>query len=46
MGFAGGRGANSKSLSVEQRRLDHDARLAISREPGHERIAIVKTYIG
>ena len=39
-------GPASKSLSVEQRRLDQDARLTISRELGHERVSIVRIYIG
>jgi integrase len=39
-------GSASKSLSVEQRKVDHDARLTISRELGHERASIVRIYIG
>ncbi len=39
-------GPASKSLSVAQRKVDQDARLTISRELGHERPGIVRTYIG
>lgn len=34
-----------KSLSREQRQVDHDARLTISRELGHERINVVGIYL-
>ena len=39
-------GPTSKSLSSEQRKLDRDVRLIISRELGHERIQIVSVYLG
>jgi len=39
-------GPTSKSLSSEQRKLDREARLIISRELGHERIQIVSVYLG
>jgi integrase len=35
-----------KLLSAAERRLDQEARLTISRELGHERISIVRIYIG
>ena len=40
---AGGPAANT--LSPEQRALDRQARLTISQELGHERIAIVSVYV-
>ena len=40
----GGRATNT--LSPEQRALDRQARLAISHELGHERLAIVSVYVG
>ena len=39
-------GPVSKSLSVEQRKLDREPRLTISHELGHERVSIVRIYIG
>jgi site-specific recombinase XerD len=39
-------GPLSRSLTPQQRDLDQEARLTISRELGHERTGIVKTYIG
>ena len=39
-------GPAAKSLSVEQRKVDRDARLTISRELGHERASIVRIYLG
>lgn len=39
-------GPTSNALSREQRSLDLDARLTISRELGHERIGIVRIYVG
>lgn len=39
-------GPAAKSLSVEQRKVDQDARLTISHELGHERVSIVRIYIG
>ena len=39
-------GPLAKDLTPEQRELDHEARLTISRELGHEREAIVSAYIG
>ena len=40
------KGPTTKSMSLEQRQLDQHARLTISRELGHERPGIVRTYIG
>lgn len=34
------------SLSVEDRKMDQEARLTISHELGHERANIVRIYIG
>ncbi len=39
-------GPDSRSLTLEQRELDREARLTISRELGHERESILKTYVG
>jgi hypothetical protein len=39
-------GLSSKSLTPDQKALDQEARLTISRELGHERSGIVKIYIG
>jgi hypothetical protein len=39
-------GPDSKALTPEQRELDREARLTISRELGHEREAVVGAYIG
>jgi hypothetical protein len=39
-------GPATKLLSAEDRRLDREARLTISRELGHERISIVRIYVG
>lgn len=38
-------GPLSKSLTPEQRAIDHDARLTISRELGHEREAVTAVYL-
>jgi integrase len=35
-----------KLLPVEQRKVDREARLMISHELGHERVSIVRIYIG
>jgi len=39
-------GPDSKSLSPEQREIDREARLTISRELGHERNAVTTAYLG
>ncbi len=39
-------GPDSKSLTSEQREIDREARLAISRELGHEREAVTCAYLG
>ena len=39
-------GADRKSLSPEQREIDHEARRTISRELGHERGAVTTAYLG
>ena len=39
-------GPDRKSLTPEQRSMDQGARLTISRELGHERIAVVSVYLG
>ena len=39
-------GPDRAALSPEQKELDHQARLTISQELGHERIQIVATYCG
>lgn len=39
-------GPLSRSLTPQQRELDQEARLTISRELGHDRTGILKTYIG
>ena len=39
-------GPMAKDLTKEQRELDREARLTISRELGHEREAVVAAYIG
>jgi len=39
-------GPNSRSLTAEQRTIDQEARLIISRELGHNREAIVSVYVG
>jgi len=39
-------GPDRKSLTAEQRSMDQGARLTISRELGHERIAVVSVYLG
>jgi hypothetical protein len=39
-------GPSSRSLMPQQRELDQEARLTISRELGHDRTGILKTYIG
>ena len=39
-------GPESKVLTLEQRAADHEARLTISRELGHEREAVTAAYLG
>jgi len=39
-------GPTFKSLTAEQRELDHEVRLIISRELGHERRQVVSVYLG
>jgi integrase len=39
-------GPDSKSLTPEQRERDHEVRLVISRELGHEREAVMVAYLG
>jgi len=39
-------GPVAKDLTAEKRKLDHEARLTISRELGHEREAVVGAYLG
>jgi len=39
-------GPDHKSLTLEQRDVDREARLTISQELGHEREAVVSAYIG
>ena len=39
-------GPVAKDLTPEQRELDHEVRLMISRELGHERVAVVGAYLG
>lgn len=39
-------GPETKTLTPEQRELDHEARLTISRELGHEREQITAAYLG
>ena len=39
-------GPDRKSLSPEQREIDREARLTISRELGHERSAVTTAYLG
>ena len=39
-------GPLAKDLTPEQHTLDHEARLTISRELGHEREAVVGAYLG
>jgi len=39
-------GPDRKSLTAQQRSMDHEARHTISRELGHERIAVVAVYLG
>jgi hypothetical protein len=39
-------GPTSKSLTSDQRGQDHQARVTISRELGHERIPVVSVYLG
>jgi integrase len=39
-------GPSSKSLTQEQREQDHEARLIISRELGHEREQVTAVYLG
>jgi len=39
-------GPESKALTLEQRATDHQARLTVSRELGHEREAVTAAYLG
>ena len=39
-------GLDSKSLALEQREMDHEARLIISQELGHEREQVTAAYLG
>ena len=39
-------GPDSKNLTPEQREMDHEARLTISQELGHERSQITTAYLG
>ena len=39
-------GPPASVLNAEQRALDREARLIISQELGHERLAVVKVYLG
>jgi len=39
-------GSVAKDLNPEQRERDHEARLSISRELGHEREAVTAAYLG
>jgi hypothetical protein len=39
-------GPSSRSLTPDQRAMDQEARLVISRELGHERTGVLKIYIG
>jgi hypothetical protein len=39
-------GPGIKALTPEQRRMDHQARLTISRELGHEREQVSAIYLG
>ena len=39
-------GSNRQSLAPEQRELDHEARLTISQELGHEREQVTAAYLG
>jgi hypothetical protein len=39
-------GPDRKSLTVEQREVDREARLTVSQELGHEREAVVSAYLG
>lgn len=39
-------GSDSKALSSERRELDHQARLAISQELGHEQEQVTAAYLG
>ena len=39
-------GPTAGTLSAEQREMDHQARLTISRELGHEREQITAAYLG
>ena len=39
-------GPDSKSLTLEQRKTDRDARLTISRRLGHDSEAVVNAYLG
>jgi len=39
-------GPGSKNMTPEQREIDREARLNISRELGHEREAVTAAYLG
>jgi type I restriction-modification system DNA methylase subunit len=39
-------GPNSKVMTPEQKEIDHQARLTISRELGHEREGVTCAYLG
>jgi len=39
-------GPKASAFNAEQKRLDQDARLIISKELGHERIQVVSIYLG
>jgi hypothetical protein len=39
-------GPLAKELTLEQREQDHEARLTISRELGHEREQVTAAYLG
>jgi len=39
-------GPSGSALSATERSLDRQARLVVSQELGHERLAVVKIYLG
>jgi hypothetical protein len=39
-------GPTSKMLTIEQKNIDHQTRLGISQELGHEREAVTTAYLG
>ncbi|MCU7893059.1 MAG: integrase [Candidatus Thiodiazotropha sp. (ex Ustalcina ferruginea)] len=39
-------GPETKALTPEQREVDRQARLTISKELGHERVAVAAAYLG